>query len=407
MTFDGYLTPAELRELHAALVEADLASVSAQMALRKTLLKAYAARLSEYAGDPSLMLWQALTTMNREHNLRNGDVPLEQYLAAALVVAGDSQGAEVIERMVGRFHYSAGAPLAAAALVAATALAGEDEAPLVATANRDVSFEAQTNAFDQTVSVRFLADGLKAARSVVKILVQRFMNGHPEFLAGDKPLLVNGTGWFIAPGLLITNHHVVNARRKEGVAEPDASEEDFASQAGSARVLFDYVTKADAPPAVALGEGALVCSDQALDFAILKIEEETNQRPALTLRAHPVRKTLHQALGTRVNLLQHPQGNPMRLGFRNNYVVEGTETTLSYLTDTAVGSSGSPVLDDSWTVAALHSGSRRIADQHIEILGHKFTRENYGTPIAAIMAHLLAKHPDVAAEIRAAQPLLA
>jgi endonuclease G len=402
MSFEGYLTREEIRELHKALVDADLGTLSAQAGLRSALLRAYAVRLPEDGNNPSLMLLRTLTMMNREHNLRNGDVPLEQYLGAALVVAGGSTSAEVIEKVVGRIRYSAGAPPAAVAAIAAAA-PGQGSAPLVTAANRDVSFEAQSNAFDQTVSVRFLSDGLKAARSVVKILVQRFMNGQAEFAAGDEPLLVNGTGWFIAPGLLITNHHVVNARRKEGHPEPDASEEDFTKQASSAKVLFDYVSKLDGAQPVALGEGALVCSDQALDFAILKVTEETNRRPALALRAHPVRKTLEQALGTRVNLLQHPNGNPMRLGFRNNYVVEGTGATLSYLTDTAVGSSGSPVCDDSWTVAALHSGSRRIGDQNIEILGHKFTRENYGTPIVAIMEHLTANRPDVAAEIRAAQ----
>jgi endonuclease G, mitochondrial len=402
MSFDGgYLTRDEIKRLHKALIDANLASVTAQVGLRSTMLREYAVRLPENGFNPSLMQFGTLNMMNLEHNLRNGDVPLEQYLSAALIVAGSSSSAEVIDEMIGRIRYSGGPPPATAAAIAAAAPTGQE--PLVASASREVNLEAQTNAFDQTVSVRFLSDGLRAARSVVKILVQRFMNGEGEFLDGDRPLLVNGTGWFIAPGLLITNHHVVNARRKEGIPEPDATAEDFASQADSAALLFDYLAKLEAPDPVALGKGALVCADQALDFAILRVAAEKDRRPPLALRVHPIRKTLQQALGTGVNLLQHPYGNPMRLGFRNNYVIEGTADTLSYLTDTAVGSSGSPVCDDSWAVAALHSGSRRIADQGIEILGHKFARENYGTPIAAIMAHLASKQPDVAAEVRAAQ----
>jgi hypothetical protein len=51
----------------------------------------------------------------------------------------------------------------------------------------------------------------------------------------------------------------------------------------------------------------------------------------------------------------------MRLGFRDNFVVVGDDDGLSYLTDTQFGSSGSPVCDDHWFVAALHSGSRTAA----------------------------------------------
>jgi hypothetical protein len=195
---------------------------------------------------------------------------------------------------------------------------------------------------------------------------------------------------------------VVDARRKEGQIEPDASDQDFRLQAENTLVLFDYVTK-DAPAALTTGEEALVYSAKELDFAILRLPAEAPKRPALKLRSHAIRKTKIQALGFGVNLLQHPYGNPMRLGFRNNYVVLGDDQWLSYLTDTAVGSSGSPVCDDSWKVAALHSGSRSISGQNIEILGQKYLRENYGIPMTTIMSFLQAKKPPLYDEIAAAQ----
>jgi hypothetical protein len=142
--------------------------------------------------------------------------------------------------------------------------------------------------------------------------------------------------------LLITNHHVINARRKEGIAEPDATKEDFRLQAEHTRILFDYVTKA-VPNPVSTVAGALLYADKKLDFALVRLPEATPHRSPLRLRTHAIRKTSVQALGIGVNLLQHPNGEPMRLGFRNNYVLLGDDRWLSYLTDTAVGSSGSPV----------------------------------------------------------------
>jgi V8-like Glu-specific endopeptidase len=229
------------------------------------------------------------------------------------------------------------------------------------------------------------------------------MDGKPEFLDADRPRLVNGTGWFIAPGLVITNHHVINARRKDVQPEPDATESDFQLQAEHTTLQFDYVKASPDSSGVEVGAGALQYSNAALDFALLRIPDGAAGRPPLRLRKNAIKKNLEQALGMGVNLLQHPNGEPMRLGFRNNYVIFGSEDSLSYLTDTAVGSSGSPVCDDAWTVAALHSGSRRISDVQINILGHQFTRENFGIPITAVLAHLAEHAPALHEEISQGQ----
>jgi hypothetical protein len=152
-----------------------------------------------------------------------------------------------------------------------------------------------------------------------------------------------------------------------------------------------------------MGAGALLYSNKALDFAVLSLPTTAPPRRPLRLRSHAVRKTPAQALGMGVNVLQHPNGDPMRLGFRNNYVVLGDDEWLSYLTDTTVGSSGSPVCDDTWMVAALHSGSRPIEGSDIFILGQQYRRENYGIPITTIMADLQANVPAVYTAIVAEQ----
>jgi endonuclease G, mitochondrial len=109
------------------------------------------------------------------------------------------------------------------------------------------------------------------------------------------------------------------------------------------------------------------------------------------------------ALRERVNVLQHPLGEPMRLGFRNNFVVTGSAERLSYLTDTAGGSSGSPICDDLWFVAGLHRGWATIKGDPVSVWGKEIRQENYATPIALILADIAAKDPALRAEIDAGQ----
>ena len=96
----------------------------------------------------------------------------------------------------------------------------------------------------------------------------------------------------------------------------------------------------------------------------------------------------------------------MRLGFRNNFVVSGSAERLSYLTDTAGGSSGSPICDDLWFVAGLHRGFQTITGEPVLVWGVPIHQENYGTPVGAILAHLAAAHPGLHEEVMAGQASL-
>jgi hypothetical protein len=168
-------------------------------------------------------------------------------------------------------------------------------------------------------------------------------------------------------------------------------------------VQFDYFRDDPAAQGVELGPGALLASDKTLDFALLRLPAALGARRPMRLRRNRIAKTKAQALGIRVNVLQHPEGKPMRLGFRTNFVVLGDDAVLAYLTDTASGSSGSPVCDDLWTVAALHHGARAISDEGLQIMGKLIRRENIGTPIPTIMQHLAQHHPGLHAEVVAGQ----
>jgi hypothetical protein len=386
--FDGYLSDQDMQRLRDAAVSAGLATDRILDALLAGLPPLYAGSLPS-APTANARLSVELHHMNRVHNLRNGDVPLAQWLRQAVFLAGDKPETDVFEETLDRVTNLKAQPPASATPATLAPIA----------VNFDVEPEALVAGTDDTVPIAFLEGALASARSVVKLLVHRHDGGEGAFQEGDEKWLVNGTGWFIGPRLVITNHHVVNARRTAPVPEPDASAEDFALQAEHSSVLFDYLTDDSPSVTVDTRAGALLASDKTLDFAILRLPDDGETRTPLRLRRRVIRKRPEQALGTRVNLLQHPNGRPMRLGFRDNFVIVGDETVLTYVTDTSFGSSGSPVCDDRWSVAALHSGSRSISAQGIEIRGHKVRRENYGIPVAAILEHLETRHPALHQEI--------
>ena len=195
---------------------------------------------------------------------------------------------------------------------------------------------------------------------------------------------------------MITNHHVVEARgRFEAPAEP----EDFVLQGQNTYIIPDYHTLSDADKMIKLDESALLAYDKELDFAIYQLPENYSDRAPLKLRRRNIEKSLSNKLADRVNIVQHPMGKPQRVGFRNNFIVVGDDRRLSYLTDTEGGSSGSPVCDDKWKVAALHRATKSISAQNVKINGALIRRENTGVPIRTILAHLEAEHPEIHAII--------
>ncbi len=53
-------------------------------------------------------------------------------------------------------------------------------------------------------------------------------------------------------------------------------------------------------------------------------------------------------------VIQHPGGGPKKVGLYRNEIRHVGSPFLQYLTETGVGSSGSPVFNKEWEVIALH-----------------------------------------------------
>jgi endonuclease G, mitochondrial len=344
-------------------------------------------------GSPQGKLLTFTARLNSTRVLLSGEVPLQRWLKNAALM---SQG--LPEELVFRRALEMASVDGAASPTAAPGDLAAAPPDVTALPAHDGELEIVINE-DDTLEVDYLLAGAEASRSVAKLMVRRYFNGIASTLSGNQPDVAHGTGWMIAPSLLITNWHVVNARVSG--KEPPASEVDFERQGEEITAIFDfYRTGAAVHNAKSAG---CVAFDRELDYAILRLDTAVSPRAPLRLRTAPILKDQKTALATRVNVLQHPGGNPMRLGFRNNFVVSGEPDRLSYLTDTAGGSSGSPICDDAWFAAALHRGWRTIPGDPVSVWGREVRQENYGTPVGAILGHLATNHPTLHAEVTAGQ----
>ena len=115
------------------------------------------------------------------------------------------------------------------------------------------------------VTSTFLAQAALVVGRVARIRVPRIVDGVEEHPVGGL-----GTAWLIGPRLVLTNHHVIKARER---GEPAPIVEDFAAQAASAVVWFDYYVEGRGSLEVKVIE--LVKANAGLDYALLKLAESS------------------------------------------------------------------------------------------------------------------------------------
>ncbi|MEZ5453854.1 MAG: endonuclease [Thiothrix sp.] len=228
--------------------------------------------------------------------------------------------------------------------------------------------------------VLFLHQGLTAARAVARIHIR----------SADNALLGYGTGFLVSPRLLLTNNHVLAN----------------ATDASNSQAEFNFETgengSIETSASFALDPDSLFLTDEALDYTLVAL------RPDPALAAYgwlPLPDTpAKPLLGEWLNIIQHPNGEPKQLALRENQVVDELEQFLHYRTDTAPGSSGSPVCNDRWEVVALHHSGVPQRDAEGRILntdGQVWNpamgeqriawKANEGVRISQIAAHIQAQ----------------
>jgi hypothetical protein len=321
--------------------------------------------------QPGPQLFSDLGRLNDDVVLAGGVVPLELWLRNVIALYSFRPGigalADVLE---GLKRDLSGA------------------APEVASRPADGEFRLEAIiGRDETVAFPFLSAGALAGRSVAKLLVPRHEGGQTVLASDGNEILARGSGWLLASELLITNHHVVNAR---ALKEADASQKDFDLQGGATRAIFDF--DGEEVPGTTVPSAKVELADKGLDFAILRLGEAQDGRPLPSFRSAPIQASPQNPFP--LNIIQHPYGNAKRVALRNNLLYEISGDFVRYRTDTDEGSSGSPVYDDAWKVVALHRAAKRN-------LGSKSDLPviNEGVLWTAIRGRIEGARPDLLDEI--------
>lgn len=219
--------------------------------------------------------------------------------------------------------------------------------------DNDLIREAVVGARD-FLSVEFLERGLAAARSVGRILVKTG-GGH----------IARGTGFLVAPGLLMTNEHVLSSSTLAAacVVEMDYEQNWFGGEKRSQIFVLE-------PPRFFL-------NDKMLDFALVAVAPKSDRGVAIEDYGWlPLISSQGKIAITGkdyINIVQHPLGREKEVVLRDNRILDlrtGDEKTgedlgpfLHYEADTEKGSSGSPVLNDQWEVIALHHSGVPAKDE--------------------------------------------
>ncbi|HYF07656.1 MAG TPA: DNA/RNA non-specific endonuclease [Acetobacteraceae bacterium] len=187
------------------------------------------------------------------------------------------------------------------------------------------------------VDLNYLGRGLAAARSVCRLIL-RDASGRP---------IGHATGFKVSPSVLITNYHVLPTPQ---AASQTLAEFDFD---------LDLAGRQRPTTCFALAPERFYLSDQDLDTALVAIVPEpvSGAGSALDaygyLRMNPEIAKINPEVEF-VSIIQHPQGLPKQVSIRENQLLRIEGTKIWYRCDTAQGSSGAPVLNDSWQVVGLH-----------------------------------------------------
>jgi len=211
------------------------------------------------------------------------------------------------------------------------------------------------------------------------------------------------TGFMVSENLLLTNWHVF--REMKDVAD---SEVQFFYE-------YDLNGTPTQPIAFRLNTTVFYHSCEELDYCFVGVEQtDLTQTHSLSAIGYifldPAMGKLGNINEEALNIIHHPGGDFKQLSIRENLLVQKLPKTIWYKTDTAQGSSGSPVFNDQWQVVALHHMGipKRDGDAFVDREGKLFYADedgqvdssriiweaNEGIRISAILEDLFSSLPD-------------
>ena len=196
--------------------------------------------------------------------------------------------------------------------------------------------------FSLEADVGRLRRGLQLANSVCKITFT------------DRPYEC-ATGVLIAPDLVLTNYHVLSLEETsnlEKIAKALHFQFGYMSTELGMSIAIESFTVSTNQPIV---QASPV---HKLDYVLIRLN---TQPVSLT----PVPFDLdHQLLPkSPLHILQHPDGEKMKVSLSNNGVVKSHHERglVLYVNSTQGGSSGSPCFNDQWKLVALHHKEKQTS----------------------------------------------
>lgn len=186
-----------------------------------------------------------------------------------------------------------------------------------------------------------------------------------------------GTGFMIAPDLLMTNNHVIKTQEI-------AQKSDFS---------FNYqldINGKECPTQTigALADGVFYTNEE-LDFTVVNLKDVPEFGNFLIFKSKLAQQD------DRVAIIQHPGGHLKKISIQNNFVAYADKQVLQYTTSTENGSSGSPVFDDDFQVIGIHHSGGMLPEPSTQ---RRYLR-NAGTSAIALLNDLKNNAPEIHARL--------
>jgi len=193
------------------------------------------------------------------------------------------------------------------------------------------------------MSVSYLEFALQVSHSVCRIVLRN---------RGGR-VSGYGTGFLVSPRLILTNNHVLPLIEEARTALAEFNYEN--DMTGTIKKSLGYE----------LDPSALFITDPQLDYTLVAVKERADFPMLHSLGWNTlIEEEGKVIIGEYVNIIQHPSGEPKQLALRENRLVDLLDNFLHYHTDTAPGSSGSPIFNDQWEVVGIHhSGVPKTDEQ--------------------------------------------
>ncbi|MEP0885148.1 serine protease [Trichocoleus sp. ST-U3] len=187
-----------------------------------------------------------------------------------------------------------------------------------------------------------------------------------------------GTGFMVAPDLLMTNNHVIASRE-----QAEQTEYTFNYQLDINGKECDIQTTQVLP-------GGAFYTNAELDYTVVSLKDLPSFGSPLILKNKQVRRD------DRVAIIQHPGGHLKKISMQNNFVAYADANVVQYTTSTLPGSSGSPVFDDDFQVIAIHHSGGMLPEPSTK---RRYLR-NAGTSMIAVLKDLQTNAPEIYAHLK-------